>query len=54
MDKKLLDKYHEEVGKRFGSMTDQVQIIFFKLTIKFCNEDRPLKKDEKIIAVFKK
>lgn len=50
MDKNLSGKFHEELWKRYGLMTDQVQMIFIKLAHKFWNEDRPLKKEERIVS----
>ena len=52
MDKKLSGKFHEEIWRRFGFMTDQMQRIFIKLSHKFWNEDRPLKKGERIDKYF--
>ena len=52
MDKKLPGKFLEEIWRRFGFMTDHMQLIFIKLSHKFWNEDRPLKKGERIDKYF--
>jgi hypothetical protein len=52
MDKDLSGKFHEEIWKRYGLMTDQVQMIFIKLAHKFWDEDRPLRKGERIFRFF--
>ena len=35
---------------RYSFMSDSVQIFFIMLSDKFCNEDRALRKDEKVVS----
>jgi len=54
MEENLLDKFYEEMLKRFQKMSDAVQYYFVRLSHKFWDEDRPLKQNEKIIRFTQK